>query len=278
LTNIIMPLVIGLLVGAGIVVLLLSRQTKQAKELAAELYRESESQRRANVDEVVRNIKAEFGSLSLEALSKSTEELLKLAKTKLETEREATTKELDNKKGLIDQQLLAMTTQLERLSLTINELEKDRVEKFGQLDSSLKAHAEQTQSLLQTTSALRQALASTKVRGQWGERMAEDVLRLASFVENVNYVKQKLIQSTGSKPDFTFLLPQDRKLNMDVKFPLDNYLKYLEAESDNDRSHYRDDFLKNVRKRVDEVATREYINPEQNTVDYVLLFIPKEQV
>ena len=26
--------------------------------------------------------------------------------------------------------------------------------------------------------------------GQWGERMAEDVLRLAGFVENVNYVKQ----------------------------------------------------------------------------------------
>jgi DNA recombination protein RmuC len=27
-----------------------------------------------------------------------------------------------------------------------------------------------------------------------------------------------------------------------------------------------------------EVTTREYINPEQNTVDYVLLFIPNEQI
>jgi len=53
--------------------------------------------------------------------------------------------------------------------------------------------------------------------------MAEDVLQLAGFVENVNYVKQKTL-AAGSRPDFTFLLPRKLTLNMDVKFPLDNYL------------------------------------------------------
>ena len=278
MTSIIFAFLGGLVVGLTVALVLRNQQAKQARELAEELFRQAEAQRKAGIDAVIDNVKASFGAMSLEALSKSTDEFLKLAKARLDTEREASARELDSKKGLIDQQLQAMTVQMEQVSRTINELEKDRVEKFGQLSSSLLLHSEQTQSLMQTANALRQALSSTKARGQWGERMAEDVLRLAGFIENVNYEKQKRIDSSGKIPDFTFFLPQELKLNMDVKFPLDNYLRYQEATGDTDRARHMNDFLRDVRNRVKEVATREYINPEQNTVDYVLLFIPNEQV
>src|SRR5581483_2185463 len=102
--------------------------------------------------------------------------------------------------------------------------------------------------------------------------------RVAGFIENVNYLRQKTIEASGSRPDFTFLLPRNLKLNMDVKFPLDNYLKSLEAVSDTDRARYRSDFLKDVRAKIKEVTSRDYISPEQNTVDSVLLFIPNEQI
>ncbi len=278
MTDIIFALLGGIAIGLTVAFILRNRQAKQARELAEELFREAEAQRKAGIDAVIDNVKASFGAMSLEALSKSTDEFLKLAKARLDIEREASARELDSKKGLIDQQLQAMTVQMEQVSRTINELEKDRVEKFGQLSSSLLLHSEQTQSLMQTANALRQALSSTKARGQWGERMAEDVLRLAGFIENVNYEKQKRIDSSGKIPDFTFLLPQELKLNMDVKFPLDNYLRYQEATGDTDKSRHLSDFLRDVRGRVKEVVSREYINPEQNTVDYVLLFIPNEQV
>jgi DNA recombination protein RmuC len=65
---------------------------------------------------------------------------------------------------------------------------------------------------------------------------------------------------------------------MDVKFPLDNYLRYFNAESETDKKTYKDQFLKDVRKRIKEVTTRDYINPAENTVDYVIAFIPNEQV
>jgi DNA recombination protein RmuC len=108
--------------------------------------------------------------------------------------------------------------------------------------------------------------------------MAEDVLRLVGFIENVNYLKQKTLQGAGTRPDFTFLLPRNLKLNMDVKFPLDNYMKFLEASSEVEKAKFRNDFLRDVRERIKEVTTRDYINPEQNTLDYVLLFIPNEQI
>ncbi len=271
-------LVIGF--GFGLLAAFLLRliQGKTAKELAEELFRESEAQRKANIDSIIENIKASFGNLSLDALSKSTEEFLKLAKTRLESEREIGLKELDSKKGLIDQQLQQMTSKLEDVSKLMKELEKDRVKKFGELASQLNTASQQTAALMQTSNLLREALAGTKTRGQWGERMAEDVLRLAGFIENVNYLKQKAIDGTGSRPDFTFLLPENLKLNMDVKFPLNNYTKFLETDLESEKVRFRNDFLRDVKARIKEVTTKEYINPEQNTVDYVLLFIPNEQI
>jgi len=271
-------LVIGLVLGLSAAFVLRLIQGKTAKELAEELFHESEAQRKANIESIIENIKASFGSLSLDALSKSTEEFLKLAKARLESEREIGLKELDAKKGLIDQQLQQMTSKLEDVSNLMKELEKDRVKKFGELASQLNTASQQTAALMQTSNLLREALAGTKTRGQWGERMAEDVLRLAGFIENVNYFKQKTIDGTGSRPDFTFILPENLRVNMDVKFPLNNYIKFLETGVESEKARFRNDFLRDVKARIKEVTTKEYINPEQNTVDYVLLFIPNEQI
>jgi DNA recombination protein RmuC len=108
--------------------------------------------------------------------------------------------------------------------------------------------------------------------------MAEDVLRLAGFQEGINYHKQKTMEAAGKRPDFTFFLPNGLRINMDVKFPFDNYLRYLETNEDGEKARRKDRFLKDVRARVREITTREYIHPEDNTLDYALLFIPNENV
>ncbi len=281
MTTPIITLIIGFVLGIGVAFLLKIINAKNARDLAAEMYRETEAQRQQEVEKVLESVKDSFGSLSLEALSKSTEQFLKLAKERLETETQAGSKELESKKSLIDQQLKNMTGELEKVGVLMKDLEKDRVEKFGQLDRQLRVAGEQTNQLMQTTGQLREALASTKARGQWGERMAEDVLRIAGFVENVNYRKQLTMESSGTRPDYTFLLPQSYIVNMDVKFPLDNYMRFLDAESSGDAANaeeHKKQFLRDVKGRIKEVVGKEYINPAQNTLDYVLLFIPNEQV
>jgi DNA recombination protein RmuC len=97
-------------------------------------------------------------------------------------------------------------------------------------------------------------------------------------VEGINYLKQKVLDGAASRPDYTFQLPHGRKVNMDVKFPLNSYLRYLESESDLARETHRTQFLRDVRTRIKEVTGRDYINPEDETLDYVLVFIPNEQV
>jgi DNA recombination protein RmuC len=186
--------------------------------------------------------------------------------------------DLDGRKSLIDHQLASMAGRLDEVSDLVRVFEADRDRKFGQLSQQLSQQSEGLMDLLHTTQSLREVLASPKSRGRWGERMAEDVLRLADFIENVNYRKQRAAVGGRGIPDFTFFLPNDLVVHMDVKFPLDNYVRYVESESDLDRKRYRDDFLRDVRARVKELSTREYVDPAGGTVDFVLLFIPNEQL
>jgi DNA recombination protein RmuC len=180
----------------------------------------------------------------------------------------------------LEQVRAGVADDINRLSDLVQQLGRSSSRGFGEVASALAAHAESTSSLAATTQSLREALASPKARGQWGERMAEDVLRLAGFVEHVNYEKQTAVEGARGLPDFTFALPKGHVLYMDVKFPLASYLRFLEAGTEAERSAFRDSFLKDVRLRVRELAGREYARQgaERATVDYVLLFLPNETI
>ncbi|HZL82797.1 MAG TPA: DNA recombination protein RmuC, partial [Candidatus Deferrimicrobium sp.] len=95
--------------------------------------------------------------------------------------------------------------------------------------------------------------------------------------EGGNYVRQT-VQNTGNRPDFTFLLPNSLVLNMDVKFPVDNYLKAINAEATSDVKQHTDSFVRDVRARIKEITTRDYIDEEHGTVSCVLLFVPIKSV
>lgn len=192
-------------------------------------------------------------------------------------------KDLDAKKDVIHSTLnevrAEVKDELSRLHDLVTTLGNTSAERFGQVDNSLRAHAEVTGHLQQSTRSLREALASSQTRGQWGERMAEDVLRLAGFQENVNYVKQTQIDGATGRPDFTFPMPKGQELYMDVKFPMASYLKYVEAQTDAERQTHLQNFLRDVRMRVKELSRRDYGSAnDKPSVDYVLLFLPNEQL
>ncbi|HAV10902.1 MAG TPA: DNA recombination protein RmuC [Dehalococcoidia bacterium] len=233
---------------------------------------------RQDLSSITAELEKNVASLSRSSLEFTSGQLLQLADAKLEQHTALTDQNLETKKQLIDQTLHDVKNNLSNMEQLVMKLEKDRQGKFAELETQLRENARQTGLLQQTTGKLALALAGSKARGQWGERMAEDILRLSGFIEGVNYVKQKTLEGTSSRPDFTFLLPQGLKLNMDIKFPIDNYIRCLETESETDSQTYKAQFLKDARNRIKEVTSREYINPDAKTVDYVLVFIPNEQV
>ncbi|MBM3684076.1 MAG: DNA recombination protein RmuC [Actinobacteria bacterium] len=176
----------------------------------------------------------------------------------------------------VQSQLAVLGEQLRAVQAVAERLQGDRARQHGELVATLEAHSRTTESLGATAQALRTVLANPKARGRWGERIADDVLRLSGLVEGVSYVRQRQ-NATGTVPDVTFLLPDGLVVNMDVKFPLDNYGRMVEATSDAERDEAGRLFVRDVRNRVRELGGRGYVEPGV-TLGFVLLFVPNEAV
>ena len=230
---------------------------------------------RASVKISEERAKSELQNFAQSVVSQSKDELLTIAEERLGRVTEQNRTDLDTRKQLIEEQMNAITKQISKFSDVVMKYEKDGAEKFGELSNGLKLFGTQTKTLTEKTSKLGEVLSSSQSRGQWGEKMAEDVLTMAGLIEGIQYDKQKQIEGGTQRPDFIFNLPEEKKLNMDVKFPLNNYMKFLE---DDGNTLHRDNFLKDVRNHISTIANREYIDPEGGTVDFVLLFIPNESV
>ncbi len=177
----------------------------------------------------------------------------------------------------------------EIISQTLTSVKNEMSEKLAEIDKELQELRENNKSkfdnveiavgdLARTTGNLNQVLSSSQKRGQWGERMAEDMLRAAGLIEGINFRKQNKNEE-GKKPDYELIMPPNRVLIMDIKFPYDQYLTHINAENDATRSQAKSEFVKAVRGHVDALAKRDYIsNSEEEALDYVLMFVPNESI
>ncbi len=215
---------------------------------------------RQNVSEVIEKTAA-----NLEASNKTH---LTQLQERSDTQSKQHIAKLDEKELQINRRLGEMDEKLGKVQALIDEFEKARESKLGALDDQLK-------NLTQTTSSLQRALADNQARGRWGERIAEQILDHLGMSKGISYLKQVATPS-GDIPDFTFLLPNRLQINMDCKFPVDNYNNYFNAENEIERDKYRKSFLRNVEKHVTDITNRDYIHG--GTVDCVLIFIPNEQI
>ncbi len=210
-------------------------------------------------------LKDAFSSLSRAALDENQKSFFEIAQRQFENLAKSSDQQLDEKKKLIDSSIKDMKSHLENLTKQTTELK-------GQMENSQQGITK----LTDTTSELRQILSSSQARGQWGERMVEDILNFIGLTEGVNYTKQSM--EGTDRPDYTFFLPQDKHVNMDVKFPLNHYEKFVAAENDSEKESEKKQFINDVRNHVKTIAKRSYIDPEGGTVDYVLMFIPNEGI
>lgn len=157
---------------------------------------------------------------------------------------------------------------------------QEKTESLAKQSTSIEKQLKQSNDLAKelhtSTEGLKNLLANNRLRGEWGERVAEQLLIGAGFVEKVHYLKQKATKD--SRPDYTILLPDGEKLNIDVKFAYDHLQAYQNATSDIDRKKHLKNFETSIKNKIKEITSRDYINPEAGTLDFVIMFIPNEMI
>lgn len=259
----------ALILSAAVLVMLPKALERNKTELLAQLDSETESR--------AQKLELQMRETQSAIAKEQTETFTKLAESHLKQQTAIGEAQLKARQEAIDTQLEGIGKELKTVQEYVAKTDKQQAESLAKVTAAVNHSKEVTELLRSNTQKLSEAMSGSQTRGRWGEQVADDVLRVAGFVEGQGYRKQRTTEG-GSRPDFTFFLPDERILNMDVKMPMAAFSRYLDATTDAERDVAAKEFLRDAKQRIKEVTTRDYINPAEGTLDYTLVFIPNEQV
>jgi len=195
-------------------------------------------------------------------------------KDQLQAEKQDIQTDLKNKKEVFEDLVKRVTEMVKDHNKQLSDNQKDTVGTFRALKQQLESHEKITEQLSVTADGLKKVLSNNQLRGQFGEQVAEDLLKMSGFVNGVDYQSNKNQKNSETRPDFTILLPDGVKINVDVKFPYSNLQKFSETQNQDFIKAFKQD----VKEKIKQCTTRDYINAADNTVDFVILFIPNEMI
>ncbi len=147
--------------------------------------------------------------------------------------------------------------------------------KFGNLDKALEELQKTSEQLKAETSNLVQVFKNSRQRGVWGEMQLQRLLEFAGLQKDIHFFTQKTTKS-NLRPDYIINLPGGRKIVIDVKTPLDDYLRYVEATDQTQKKKYTENYVTRIRKMFGELSKKDYRQAVEASFDYVILYIPLE--
>ncbi|MCK5285121.1 MAG: DNA recombination protein RmuC [Alphaproteobacteria bacterium] len=131
------------------------------------------------------------------------------------------------------------------------------------------------------TSALK---GSSKMQGDWGEVILENILESSGLRKNEDYILQgknlgikNSENGQNQKPDVIINLPEGRHIIIDSKVTLRSYEQFCSETDESQKGAHLSQFLSHVRDRVKELEKRRYQDTEKlGTPEIVLMFMPIE--
>ncbi len=217
---------------------------------------------------LARFLRAELGQLRVESAAQlddlKTESAVQLAARSAEVDRRlvAVTETMDRRLSDLDTKV---DRRLESASKTTSRID----EKLGKVDEATAQMLERAKDLAR----LEQALRPPKARGGFGELLLANLL--ADTFPADKYSLQYGFKG-GERVDAVIRLGS-ALVPVDAKFPLDNFQRVVEAESDVDRELYAKQFCRDVKLHVDAIAQK-YIRPDEGTYEFALMYLPAETV
>lgn len=120
---------------------------------------------------------------------------------------------------------------------------------------------------------------SSKMQGNWGELILENVLDRSGLRIDVDYRREVSFDTeTGrQRPDVVVYLPDNKHLVVDSKVSMNAYTRFVNAVEDGERAQALKEHVAAIASRIKELADRNYFQIEGlNSPEMVFMFIPIE--
>lgn len=181
---------------------------------------------------------------------------------------------------LLQQQVSAFQERLDKFGQTVSEnLQQSSAQMNSRLDNAAKVVGDlrekvgQIHEVGKAAAELVNILRAPKLRGGMGELFLGDLL--AQILPPEHFKLQHRFRS-GEAVDAVIQIG-NKLVPVDSKFPLENFRRIMDSQSDSERIAARKQFMRDVKKHVDAISTK-YILPDEGTYNFALMYVPAENV
>jgi len=219
-----------------------------------------------------------FEALALRTVQQNNKVFLDLASQTVEQQLLRANGRFDSQKNDIENMIKPLNEALGRHELLTKELQKHSSENFGGLKTYLEELFRQQKSLERETASLVSALKAPKVRGRWGEIGLRRIIEFSGLNQYCHFAEQVSTDKNDNqlRPDLVVFLPENRKIVIDSKVPLNAYLDALEASDELLREALLKKHAQALGTHVKNLSTKAYWQQFDETVDFVVLYIEVE--
>lgn len=177
--------------------------------------------------------------------------------------------DLKSLKSSVDQTKDTINSSLALNTKDIN----DRLLHATQVIGDLKREAGAFSEVSRSMKSLQDYLQSPKLRGNIGEMVLKDLI---SQMFPVSSFKLQHTFKSGSIVD-AIIKTDAGLLPIDSKFPMENFQKMMSQQNKSEIETFRKSFVKDIKAHITAIS-KKYILPEENTLDFALMYIPSESV
>ncbi len=182
----------------------------------------------------------------------------------------------------IDELLNPLKTKIEEFKKQVSETyEKETRERFS-LVKEIEQLANLNSQLTLDAQSLTKALkGDSKVQGDWGEMILENILEQSGLSKGREYFVQESFDNEEggkSRPDVVVRYPGNRCVIIDSKVSLTNYEQYISASTDAEKEEALKKHVLSVTKHVKELSDKNYqdLLKDCKSPDFVMMFLPIE--
>lgn len=285
--DLLIGLVLGLLLGAGLVYFFLNSALSKARLRLASLEAQRDAEVKAAEEKLAlledarTKLENSFKALSAEALSKNNADFLNLAKVTLEKYQEGAKGDLEKRQEAINKTVEPVGLALKTFNERVEKIEERRSQTDASLKQQLQQLAESHIQLSKTTGSLVQALRAPQVRGQWGEMQLRRTVEMAGMINRVDFLEQASVDSADGqrqRPDMLINLPNGRQVVVDSKVPLAAYLDALQSDNPDVQKERMIAHARHIRDHIKGLSAKSYWTQFDNAPEFVVLFIPNETI
>lgn len=178
---------------------------------------------------------------------------------------------------------------IEKMKQTMNESTLKQTELSTEMKVNLENMMKHSQAAKQSTDELARVFKhKSKVQGDWGERVLDELLESQGLTQGVHYETQATIRDakgnvvrtdTGGnvRPDVIMHIDNNREIIIDSKVSLTAFWDYINTESEDDRQKHLKAHIDSIQKHVKELSKKDYssyIKAPKVRMDYVIMFVP----